>query len=873
MLYFILFFLVIGSGMAIGRGTTDALFFKRYGIEYLPVMYIILGCLLFLTSTFYAAFSDRLPPEKFFRILNSILISLLVMAWVSMSFFNFKHIYPVYFLIYEIASEVLLIHAALYLAKNLDVVQAKRLTPIVLAGSQIGTIIGGLFLALSAPHLGVQNLLLVWCMLLFLGIIMITWHHKRTGHSLYFRHPRKHSNKMKQSMIDISVGMKYMKKSDLVRYSSFALFCMVIVFYILSYTANRIYNDTFKTEESLTAFFGLVAVITNSLALVFQLFITNRVIQRFGIKTVNLFFPFSTMISYLFLIFSFALPSAIVTSINKDSIMPAFRNPVRSLFYNALPNYIQGRARAMSVVVVIPLALLVCGGVLWTVQQMNNPLYFLSIGLILTCFYAYFNLRMNKAYVLEIVSNLRNKLYIPGKHEQTAIKSGGIGIFEELREGVEHNDDQICIAYAKTLANTFPEKAVPILIERLQGAISSTRNELFQILVPLNPEKLHGYLWQEFGTADIHLQTTILKQLFKLGDDRAISGIEQKLIDPNPRLRAAAIYGSILHRPDDIRAYELLNALLKSDDPGEVLSGLETLYELGEIDSKITSHIEKSHFIKLLSNSNSRIWNASLRVISLWPSSSLPELVQYLKNAFNTTNEPDVRSQAIRCAHVLGSDDEHDFIVAALDDSHPLVREDAINLLKDENQKETFTSWIIDTNLGSPRTQSTILSKLQEAGTPVHIMENIALAKALDAEMIEQVIITLKNHHEILDLAPVELLVYALQERLEQVIDLTLQALKSIEDTTTINLIQAGIKCSDKRIASQSMEALRNIENQKLAIILANIMEGYLASGPAKAQSIQTFRSAEHALDWCSNRHDPWLKACANDASRVITQE
>ena len=39
--YFFGLFFLIGGGMAMGRGTADALFFKRYGIEYLPVMYIV----------------------------------------------------------------------------------------------------------------------------------------------------------------------------------------------------------------------------------------------------------------------------------------------------------------------------------------------------------------------------------------------------------------------------------------------------------------------------------------------------------------------------------------------------------------------------------------------------------------------------------------------------------------------------------------------------------------------------------------------------------------------------------------------------------------------------------------------------------------
>ena len=36
--YFFCLFLVISAGLAIGRGTADALFLKRFGIQYLPFM-------------------------------------------------------------------------------------------------------------------------------------------------------------------------------------------------------------------------------------------------------------------------------------------------------------------------------------------------------------------------------------------------------------------------------------------------------------------------------------------------------------------------------------------------------------------------------------------------------------------------------------------------------------------------------------------------------------------------------------------------------------------------------------------------------------------------------------------------------------------
>ncbi len=74
-LYILFLFMLISTGMAIGRGTADALFLKRLGIEYLPLMYIFQGLLLAGVGIVYAAFADRIPAEKFFRALFAALIA------------------------------------------------------------------------------------------------------------------------------------------------------------------------------------------------------------------------------------------------------------------------------------------------------------------------------------------------------------------------------------------------------------------------------------------------------------------------------------------------------------------------------------------------------------------------------------------------------------------------------------------------------------------------------------------------------------------------------------------------------------------------------------------------------------------------------
>ncbi len=74
----------------------------------------------------------------------------------------------------------------------------------------------------------------------------------------------------------------------------------------------------------------------------------ERRLQFMGIRRNLKSVPFA----YTALLLSFTIVFAVFASILKDAFMPAFRNPVRNLFFNALPSYMQGRSRAMALVLV-----------------------------------------------------------------------------------------------------------------------------------------------------------------------------------------------------------------------------------------------------------------------------------------------------------------------------------------------------------------------------------------------------------------------------------------------------------------------------------------------------------------------------------------
>ena len=267
----------------------------------------------------------------------------------------------------------------------------------------------------------------------------------------------------------------------------------------------------------------------------------------------------------------------------------------------------------------------------------------------------------------------------------------------------------------------------------------------------------------------------------------------------------------------------------------------------------------------MLKSKDPRILSTTLQALSRWPEESMKELKENLVQIYSM-QDPKIRSLAVKCSHILDRESGYEFIANALEDRHPAVRDDAINKFKDDDPRKLFISWIKDQNIGSPRTQSSILAKLQETGAPNNVMEEVALSKAQDARSISEVLKLLRSHPDTVNIGAMELMIFALQERQEQFIDLTLQAMKSIEDPVTIKIIQAGIKSRDKRISSQAQEALRNLDNQRLAYLLTDIMDSFTNKNTTKQTNVEIANDVRSALHWCSNRNDSWLKFCAAEA-------
>ena len=870
-IYFLLFFLLVSAGMAIGRSSADALFFKRVGIEYLPLMYIIQSMMLAAVSLVYTAFADLIPAERFFRNLFGVLITLILGSWIVIHTSETTLIYPAYYLIYEVSSEVLLVHAALYMNQNMTTLQAKRLAPLVYAGAQVGTIIGGLTLAFAAPLVGTQNMLLVWCGLLVAASAALYIRHKRHGASTHFRKPRKTQHLLNEGLAQIQQGIKFTYNSSLLRASSLTLFFMVVAFYVLCYSVNRVYTQTFESEESLTRFFGLLTAVTSILALSMQLFVTNRAIKHFGVRTINLLFPWTTLASLAALTVSFALPAALIGSLNKDAFMPAFRNPVHSMFFNVLPHYMQGRIRAISVAVVLPLALLSGGFLLLLMQRLDTPVYFLVPGMLAAMLYLFFSRKMNDAYVSTLIATLKERLFLPD--EQMYADLGGCSDEDrqEIMRGVTHTDTEVSIAFSRVLVESFPDKAASIILQRSSGEDNATADRYLKLLGRLDISEHIDDLKQRAQHGDAHLQASILQLLLACGDQGSITQTIQLLDSDNPRLRATGIQAALRYpdsAPGNARILSVWQALLQ-DDRTTQLAALDLIPELQHLPEQERQTLQpayQSAFSQLLGDALDDTRVRALRSMQSWHGDSSDEIHHALLHSL-ASEQSGVREAAARCLHLANDEQRTSLLLQAIGDANPRVRQAGIETMKasTEDHKDLALQWIMD-NQGSLRAQQALLKPLLDVGLPNSVFADIARKKSEEAQLLGQALSIMDADAGGLNC--LELLRITLKEQLDQNIDLALLALEPLYEPGLIAIIRAGFASGDARHVANACEALENLDKQAITAGLSVMLQKSVSNDFSSDDSF--FRSLEDVVNWCVNHRNSWLNLCGDQALQPL---
>lgn len=840
--YFFLLLLLIGFGMAIGRGVSNTLFLKRYGIEYLPVIFLMQGLTLSCLSLVYATVADRHAPEKVMAAILAAVVAAVMILWLAGNFGAPDIVWGALYLLYVTASETLALHATLYVGAAYFGEQAKRLAPMAFAGGPLGDMLGGITLILLAPRLGAETTALLWPLFAALALVLVLFRHRHDSRLLP-NAPR--SRHLAQTLRQLRQGREFLKRSPLLRHISLAVMYSVIAVFISAYLFKRTYANAVPDAESLAALYGLVILVSGASTFLLQMGLVPGLIQRFGLRNINLVFPLTLLASMMAFFSPWALAAATAAAYNRYVLLAAVRNPVRALMLQALPDSMQGRVRALALVVMTPAAMIASGLILYFWHASHTAIVLIGVAAALLSLHSAW--LANRAYADALISTLRERHFVAPDQFTGWNERGSRRLIGELIGHLQGTDPERAENAANMLLTHFPEAAAAPITRFLDRAPIPLRDRLAHALAPRLQAGQRAALTDALLAGDVHAQATALvialRNHWPLPWDRIDSG--QKCA--HPRLLACR-WVEGLAQPDDAAARELLRNCLMGDDSRLRRAVLSTLRLAPNSRAQpllleaLTAATDMQTALPVLA--------ALAAQEQALPAAAAPQLRRRVLQATDAAGQNALLALIVR----LPAAQRQELLLLLLDTPHPKVGAGVTAALQDsvpDGLAATLQEALRAGSLGSRGRQRAV-------GILATRLDHAALC-GLAADYARQAMDYARLAQQ-LDRSPdrsTRLLQIALGERVLDLRRLGFSALDHGPLQAPARALRAALGNTDRRLVERCKELIELVPDRRAREILTLLF----AAGPhpAPAASIDV----TPAIEQLRRGTDPWLAACA----------
>jgi ATP/ADP translocase len=338
LLVFVLFLCMRASNIMV-ENYAETAFLKRYGVEYLPQVFLINSIALFAVITTIGLFLDRMTRTALLRRLILLLAGLLILCRFLLPY-EISLIYPLLYILVAQSRYALVVVFWVIGSDLFTFRQTKRLFPPIEAGGVLGLIVGSFA---TGPLVGMDNIL-VAAVIVLTGAVMASFGVERKIATLVTERPpgshrRGGMSKKKAGLLEVL---------PIIRKNRFLLMLLVLVVVpnfllpIFNFQWSVILDRRFVSEGGLLTFYALFKGISNALNLVVLLFI-GRAFARFGVTTILFFHPANYFLLFGALLGSFTLPVAIYGRISSNILRTSGNRPAMYMLFNFIPPEFRGR--------------------------------------------------------------------------------------------------------------------------------------------------------------------------------------------------------------------------------------------------------------------------------------------------------------------------------------------------------------------------------------------------------------------------------------------------------------------------------------------------------------------------------------------------
>ena len=893
---FFFFYFLIGLQFSIGLSVSEALFLShpKVGPGFLPYMYIFNALVIIVVSIVYTSFTDKLSIPSMFKAVFAFFIGLILVIRLAITAdfqaWGIPIALPFLHTLFVMFTNMIPNNFRAFYGLYLDVLQAKRLIPIILTGGRYGGIVGGFSIPLLVYVMGsVANLLYFWVATIGASIFFIAAIQIRLFDQLIEKPDAPKKRATAKGAAKSKSGFSLMKANRYVAAFSLFSFLIILMRSFQDFQYSIIFRDVFQDKAQLASFLGLFTGIGSAVALMIQTFITPRLIRRMGLGTANLLYPLTSLVGLGAMIISPSFYSAIFLRFNNKNLQESIRNPINALLYNALPTNIRSRVGAFVAGQVVAIASILSGVILLIIKPTGLALFPLSprwvaaITFIIAAGYFATGFFLRSEYTAALRKMLEERNLGLFQFAQM-----GFGDIDEdsmaiLVKNLQEGDDELCVYAAGMLADTGKADAVKVILEEIPRRTGSCLCNLIRLLAK-TPDVAENArvreIWRQMLNAeDDECRRATMDAISEAGvADDYVEMIQESLKHESPEVRARAV-----------------QLLVHSDDLFYLASGLQTLHtmlEEGNRDEKICAlrcigELENSRFVRrvvpFLSEPDLAVREAAMESVERLLQGHFQDderLDEIIATALEDSH-PSLRRRGVRLLGNRGSHADFDRLVASLTDPDSWVRHEAVSTLKEIKRRGALSieggallgflsRWLVPPKNGGAQ-----------------YVSNDELIEGLTAFSLEHLIgiYEIINHLHTIELRGTNeslvMLRRTLNDRVMGDQALILNLLGVIGDEKTVDTVSQSLAHGERTSRAIAIEALSNVPavgdiRQLILMLEPLLLGGTTAEKLAEGRKTWDLPPAEFGdvLQNYMGSINPWLRAVAVDAAgHMLTEE
>ncbi len=574
--------LFTSAGGSIGGNGIEALFFARFGTQFLPYMYVALGVTTLITSLAITALLSRVARERLYILLPLALALLLIGERVLLTL-NQNWVYPVLWLGMNVKGSLqgLLTWGLASIA--CDTRQAKRLFPLFSAGGILGAVVGGLGTQSLANWLHSENLLLVWAGALLLAFFV--------SRALVGRSPapKAAARRRRARLIDeIQQGYQFVRQSPLMRWMSAAVVLFAMLFFSLAFPFSKAATAQFPDADALAGFLGLFQGLSTGAAFLASLFLVNHLFARFGIMPTILVFPVIYLIGFGVVAVYASFPALVVFRFVQMFWLSGVAGTAYQAVFNVVPAARRDQTRAFLDGVPGQAGTVIAGLILVIGEQALQPqqLYFIGLGAaVLVTAVMWQALR---AYSGALVAALRAGQPLVFLNEDEpfgGFQRDGAAVAATVA-GISDPDPAIRRVSAEILGSLPVPEATPALMNALADSDAHVRQASLRALAQARAAPALLEVAMCLTDSELEVRAQAVETLHRLagGARGLIAHLQPLLDDPAPAVQARAAV-ALLRSGANSQARDLLRNMAALGDTEARVSALTALGDWGDAEA------------------------------------------------------------------------------------------------------------------------------------------------------------------------------------------------------------------------------------------------------------------------------------------------